>query len=84
VAQESISASCTPSRKKVEETGKWVKVQPKEAAKILAGIWGIDAATVEEANSHRSYKVGVVTKDGLAEQIKIADTFRRRSNPGQC
>jgi sulfonate transport system substrate-binding protein len=61
--------------RKLDETGKWVKAQPKEAAKILAGLWGIDAATVEEANSHRSYEVGVVTKEGLAEQKKIADTF---------
>ena len=36
---------------------------------------GIDAATVEEANSHRSYKVGVVTAPGLSEQQRIADAF---------
>ena len=40
-----------------------------------AGLWGIDAATVEEANSHRSYKVGVVTAPGLSEQQRIADAF---------
>ena len=61
--------------KKLDETGKWVKAQPKDAAKLLSGLWGIDAATVEEANSHRSYKVGAVTKAGLSEQQTIADAF---------
>jgi sulfonate transport system substrate-binding protein len=60
---------------KLDETGKWVKANPKEAATLLAGLWGIDAATVEEANSHRSYKVGVVTASGLSEQQRIADAF---------
>jgi sulfonate transport system substrate-binding protein len=60
---------------KLDETGKWVKAHPKEAAAQLAALWGIDAATVEEANSHRSYKVGVVTAPGLSEQQRIADAF---------
>ena len=41
----------------------------------VAGLWEIDAATVKEANSHRSYKVGVVTAPGLSEQQRIADAF---------
>lgn len=56
-------------------TGKWVKANPKEAATILATLWGIDAAAVEEANSHRSYQVGAVTLPGLSEQQRIADAF---------
>jgi sulfonate transport system substrate-binding protein len=60
---------------KLSETGKWVKAQPKDAATLLAGLWGIDAATVEEANSHRSYQVGAVTGPGLSEQQRIADAF---------
>jgi sulfonate transport system substrate-binding protein len=60
---------------KLSDTGKWVKAQPKEAATLLASLWGIDAATVEEANSHRSYKVGAVTGPGLSEQQRIADAF---------
>jgi sulfonate transport system substrate-binding protein len=60
---------------KLAETGKWVKAHPKDAATLLAGLWGIDAATVEEANSHRSYQIGVVTAPGLSEQQRIADTF---------
>jgi sulfonate transport system substrate-binding protein len=60
---------------KLDETGKWVKAHPKDAATLLAGLWGIDAATVEEANSHRSYNVGVVTAPGLSEKQRIADAF---------
>ncbi|MEH2493246.1 aliphatic sulfonate ABC transporter substrate-binding protein [Bradyrhizobium sp. AZCC 2230] len=60
---------------KLSETGKWVKAQPKDAAALLAGLWGIDAAIVEEANSHRSYQVGAVTGPGLSEQQRIADAF---------
>jgi sulfonate transport system substrate-binding protein len=60
---------------KLVETGVWVKANPKDAAGLLAGLWGIDTATVEEANSHRSYKVGVVTAAGLSEQQRIADSF---------
>jgi sulfonate transport system substrate-binding protein len=60
---------------KLDETGKWLKTHPKDAASLLAGLWGIDAATVEEANSHRSYRVGAVTPSGLSEQQRIADAF---------
>jgi sulfonate transport system substrate-binding protein len=60
---------------KLAETGKWVKAHPAEAAAALTGLWGIDAATVEVANSHRSYLVGPVTASGLSEQQRIADTF---------
>jgi len=60
---------------KLAATGKWVKAQPKDAATLLAGLWGIDAAIVEEANSHRSYQVGAVTGPGLSEQQRIADAF---------
>ncbi|CAL78585.1 Putative ABC transporter, substrate-binding protein; putative aliphatic sulphonates transporter [Bradyrhizobium sp. ORS 278] len=60
---------------KLVETGKWVKANPAAAASQLATLWGIDAATVEEANSHRSYLVGPVTAAGLSEQQKIADAF---------
>ncbi len=60
---------------KLIKTGKWVKANPAAAASLLAGLWGIDTATVEEANSHRSYQVGRVTAAGLAEQQKIADAF---------
>src|SRR4051812_43424480 len=60
---------------KLVETGKWVKTDPKPAAALLSGLWGIDAATVEEANGHRSYQVSAVTAAGLTEQQAIADAF---------
>src|SRR5882762_1667346 len=60
---------------KLDETGQWVKAHPKDAAALLAGLWGIDAVTVEAANSHRSYRVVVVTAPGLSEQQRIADAF---------
>lgn len=60
---------------KLQETGRWAKARPKEAAALLADLRSIDAATVEEANSHRSYAVGAVTRDKLSEQQSIADAF---------
>lgn len=62
-------------RAQLISTGAWVKAHPQEAAAQLATLWGIDAPTVEAANAHRTYKVGPVTRDGLGEQQKIADTF---------
>jgi sulfonate transport system substrate-binding protein len=56
-------------------TGKWVKSRPDDAAALLAGIWHIDRDIVKEANAHRSYAVGPVTKQGLSEQKKIAAAF---------
>jgi sulfonate transport system substrate-binding protein len=60
---------------KLAETGKWVKAHPAEGAAALTGLWGMDTATIEEANSHRSYLVGPVTASGLSEQQRIADAF---------
>lgn len=62
---------------KLKETGLWLKSHPEQAAELVSGVWKIDAATVEEANSHRSYAVGAVTREGLAEQQVIADAFAR-------
>jgi len=72
---------------KLDETGKWVKVHPKDAAGLLTGLWGIDAPTVEEANGHRSYSISAVTPDGLSEQQRIADAFfcgTAAPDKGQC
>ena len=58
------------------ETGKWVKSHPAEAAAILGPLWGnLDPAVVQQANARRSYDVQPVTREGLAEQQKIADAF---------
>ncbi|MBB6561586.1 sulfonate transport system substrate-binding protein [Acidovorax soli] len=59
----------------LQKAGAWVKAQPKEAAALLAPVWGLDAATVEQANSRRSYEVRAVVPGSLAEQQRIADAF---------
>ncbi len=67
---------------KLRETGDWVKAHPKDAAKLLASLWGIDAETVEEANSHRSYGVGAVTPAGLRRAAEDCRRLcRRKTNP---
>jgi sulfonate transport system substrate-binding protein len=60
---------------KLAETGRWVNAEPKAAAALLSGLWSIDAETVEQSLKNRTHKVGVVTRDGLTEQQKIADAF---------
>ena len=61
--------------RKLDETGRWVNAEPKAAATLLSGLWSIDADTVEQALKNRTHKVGLVTREGLAEQQKIADAF---------
>ena len=59
----------------LEKTGKWVKQNPKEAAALLSPVWGLDAATIEQANARRSYAVRPVLAEALTEQQRIADAF---------
>lgn len=59
------------------ETGRWVKQSPTDAASLLAPVWGLDVATVEQANGRRSYDVRLVEAGGLKEQQAIADVFTR-------
>lgn len=59
----------------LRHTGRWVKAHPKEAAALLAPVWGLDAETVEQANARRSYEVRPVRPDDLGEQQRIADAF---------
>lgn len=59
----------------LRKTGRWVKQYPKDAAALLAPLWGLDAATVELANSRRSYDVRAVVAEALGEQQRIADAF---------
>ena len=60
----------------LQSAGQWVKKNPGEAARLLAPVWGLDTATVELANSRRSYEVRVVNSASLDEQQKIADAFQ--------
>ncbi|MDO7896230.1 aliphatic sulfonate ABC transporter substrate-binding protein [Pseudomonas citrulli] len=60
----------------LEETGRWVKNHPRDAAQVLGPLWGnLDVETVEAANAHRSYQVQPVNAAQLDEQQKIADAF---------
>ncbi|MCW2783423.1 MAG: aliphatic sulfonate transporter substrate-binding protein, partial [Marmoricola sp.] len=59
----------------LRKAGVWVKQKPADAAALLAPVWGLDAATVEQANGRRSYEVRPVVAGGLAEQQRIADAF---------
>jgi len=60
---------------KLQETGKWVKANPEEAAKILAPVWGLTPEVVITANGNRSYDVRAVQTENLGEVQKIADAF---------
>ncbi|NMM28572.1 MAG: aliphatic sulfonate ABC transporter substrate-binding protein [Glaciimonas sp.] len=59
----------------LRKTGRWAKQNPKEAAALLAPVWGLDANIVELANSRRSYEVRAVLPGALNEQQRIADAF---------
>ncbi|WP_311220963.1 MULTISPECIES: aliphatic sulfonate ABC transporter substrate-binding protein [unclassified Acidovorax] len=59
----------------LEKVGRWVKQNPRDAAALLAPVWGLDAAIIEQANSRRSYSVHPVFPEGLVEQQRIADAF---------
>jgi sulfonate transport system substrate-binding protein len=61
--------------KQLVEAGVWTKAHPQEAAKILAPVWGLDQATVERANTRRTYAVRAVVAKNFSEQQAIADTF---------
>jgi sulfonate transport system substrate-binding protein len=60
---------------KLRDTGLWVKAEPATAATLLSGLWGLDPQSIAKANGRRSYRIGVVTREGLSEQQAIADAF---------
>jgi len=59
----------------LQQAGVWAKAHPRDAARLLAPLWGLDEATVSSALSRRSLQVRAVTRARLAEQQKIADIF---------
>ncbi len=61
----------------LQNTGRWVKAHPQEAADRLQPIWGnVPIATIEQVNARRSYAIVPVRRNELAEQQRIADAFR--------
>ncbi len=59
----------------LQKAGVWVRQKPADAAALLAPVWGLDTATVEQANARRSYEVRPVVAGVLGEQQRIADAF---------
>lgn len=59
----------------LHKAGTWVKQSPKDAAALLAPVWGLDASVIELANGRRSYEVRPVLATALVEQQRIADAF---------
>lgn len=57
------------------EVDAWARTHPDEIARELAPITGLDTATIEIAARRASYGVASVTKQVLAAQQSIADTF---------
>jgi sulfonate transport system substrate-binding protein len=62
---------------KLQETGKWVKAHPADAAALLKPIWGLDTAIIEQMDGRRSYDVRLATPANMSEQQVIADTFAK-------
>lgn len=63
----------------LQRAGEWVKANPPAAAEWHAPLVGLDAATVEAANTRRSYRVQPIDAAALAEQQRIADAFTQAS-----
>jgi sulfonate transport system substrate-binding protein len=59
----------------LQETGKWVKANPADAAKLLGTAWKLEEDVVATANGRRSYQVRSVKPEDLTEQQRIADVF---------
>lgn len=59
----------------INKVDQWGKQNPKEVAKFIAPLMGIDLPIVEIAANRLTYGVKPVTADVLAAQQKIADKF---------
>lgn len=59
----------------IEKIDQWGKQNPKEVAKFIAPLIGIELAVVDVAASRLGYGVKPVTAEVLAAQQKIADKF---------
>ncbi|MFC0338181.1 sulfonate transport system substrate-binding protein [Kushneria avicenniae] len=60
----------------LEAAGEEVRQHPDQSAALLSPLWGnLPEEVVKQANSHRSYRIQPVEREGLEEQQRIADTF---------
>jgi sulfonate transport system substrate-binding protein len=59
----------------IDKVDQWGKQNPKEVARFISPLIGIDLPIVEIASQRLAYGVKPVTSDVLAAQQKIADQF---------
>jgi len=59
----------------VSKVSNWAKGNPKDVAKLLSPVLGIDATVLEVAEKRRKYGVLPLTNDVIVKQQEIADTF---------
>ena len=59
----------------IDKLDQWGKQNPKEVAKFISPLIGIDLPIVEVASNRLAYGVRPVTSEVLAAQQKIADKF---------
>lgn len=61
----------------VQKVNQWANVNPRQVAEFLAPQLKIEVGDLERATKRRQYGVQPITKDAIAEQQRIADTFYR-------
>lgn len=59
----------------ITETDKWAADNLPEVAKLLSPALGVDVPSLEQALSHRTFGVELMTDENIAEQQAIADAF---------
>ncbi|MDZ8066699.1 MAG: sulfonate ABC transporter substrate-binding protein [Nostoc sp. DedQUE08] len=61
----------------IEKVDEWAKSRPKEVAQLLSPLIGIDAGVLEQVAKRRAYGLEPITKEVVAYQQRLADTFYR-------
>ena len=69
---QKVIAAIFEELKKVDT---WVLKEPKEAAKILSSINGLDISALEKALPRSEFDTNYLNEKVIADQQKIADTF---------
>ena len=60
----------------LQETGRWVTANPREAAPLLSRLWGnVPPATVERVNARRVYDVRPIGPGDIANLRMLGETF---------
>lgn len=61
----------------VQKVNQWANANPRQVAEFLAPQLKIEIGDLERATKRRQYGVQPITKEAIAEQQRIADTFHR-------